>query len=90
MKSADEVLARRQIYRGLAPHGRIDLREQSRRRLNQGNAAQVNRGGKSGEVTNDTSAQRNHGVASLETRFAYEAERLFERAQRFVALAVRH
>src|SRR5260370_28469233 len=44
MKNADEVLARRQIYRGLAPHGRIDLREQSHRRLNQGRAAPVTRG----------------------------------------------
>ena len=90
MKRAGKVFARRQIYSGLSTHGRIDLREQSRRDLNQRNAAQVNRGRKSGEVAHDASTERNHGIASLETRFAYEAKRLLERAQRLVAFAVRH
>src|SRR5712691_5116407 len=90
MKSANQVLAGRQIYCGLPAYRRIDLRKQSRRKLNQRNAAQVNRRGKSGQVANDSAAQRNHCIAALETRRAQKTERVFERAHRLVALAFWH
>src|SRR5215831_13219295 len=90
MKCADKVFARRQIDAGLAPYRSIDLGQQSGRHLNKIDAAQVSRGGEPGEVANDSAAQRDDTIISLKTGPAQESERLFQRAQRLMRLAVSH
>src|SRR6185369_11236158 len=50
MKCADQVLAAGQVYPGFAPDGSVDLRQQSRRNLNEVDAAQIGRRRESSQV----------------------------------------
>src|SRR6185369_1358759 len=50
MKSADKILPLGQVDGGLSADGGIDLCEQSRGRLNELDAAQINRGRKAGQI----------------------------------------
>ena len=56
MKSADQVFSGAGIHSGLSADAAIDLREERGREGNIGNAAQINRGDKAGQVANDASA----------------------------------
>ena len=69
MKSADEILAGREVHAGLAANRSVDLREQGCRHLHESNAAQISRGGKTRQVANHSAAQRDHHVASLDPGF---------------------
>ena len=59
MERADHVLAQRMIDRGLAADRRVDLGEQRRRHLQQGHAPLIGRRGESGQIADDTAAERN-------------------------------
>ena len=79
---ADEVLAFGQVDTGLAPDGRIDLRQQGRRDVNDRHAAVVARGGKPADVGNDTSADRDDDIATGETPLREAATQALDRRQR--------
>ena len=64
MKSADKIFAKMMINAGLTTDGRIHLRQQRCRYLHNGNAAQINGGGKTGQVTDNTAAQSRHPAVS--------------------------
>ena len=76
MKSAHEIFAGREIHTGLAADRRVNLCEQGRRHWHERNAAKVRRSGKTCQVANHSAAQRNHRIASLESGFGQELERL--------------
>src|SRR5215472_7197792 len=90
MERAHQVFARCEIDSGLAAYRRVDLRQQSGGHLNPVDATQINRGGKTGEITDDTAAERDDRIAALEAMLTEKQEQPFQRAQRFEALAVSH
>jgi hypothetical protein len=64
MERADQVLAGRDVDRGLAAHRRIDHRQQGGRQLHAVHAAHPAGGGETGEITDHAAAEGEHaGVA---------------------------
>src|SRR6266851_3651338 len=90
MKGADQILARRQIHRGLAADRSINLREQRGGYLNEGHAAQVRSRRETREIADHASAERDDRVGPFEAGLAEESQRPLKRAQRLEALAVFH
>src|SRR5437660_8919364 len=90
MKRADHVFSRRYVDADFAPDRSVDLREQGRGYLDEGEAAQIAGRRKTGQVTYHAAAQRNHYVTSLQTFVAEEGDRLLVRTHRFVRLALFH
>src|SRR5215213_7636836 len=90
MKSADKVLANRQVNSRLSAYRRIDLRKQRGWRLDDGNTAQVDSGGETGEVANDASAERQYQVVSFEAVFAKKLDGFFKDRERLVTFALGH
>ena len=66
MKRADEVLARAQVDTSLAADRAIDLRQERRRHLDESDAAQIRRGGKSRHVADHAAAERDDGARAVE------------------------
>ena len=62
VERADQVLARRDVDRGLAADRRVDHAEQRRRHVDDGHAAQPGRGGEPGEVGRRSPADADHAV----------------------------
>src|SRR5205085_3028520 len=90
VERADEVLARARVDAGLAADRRVYLREQRRRHLHESYPAQVDRGGEAREVSDDSAAERDDGVAPLQTRLRQKFERALHRPKSLEALAVAH
>src|SRR6188508_3123808 len=90
MKCTHQVLTGRQIHCRLAADGSVDLREQSRGHLNKRNPAQISRRRESGKVAHHATTKSDDTIISFQTRAAKETERLFQRAQRLMLLAVFH
>ena len=57
VECADKILSGLEVDAHFSPDRTIDLREQRRRRLHKGNAAQVSRGDESRQVANNPAAQ---------------------------------
>ena len=53
------------IDAGLAAHGRVHLRQQRRRRVDQADTPQVRRGGESSQIAHHPTAERDQRVAAL-------------------------
>ncbi len=66
MERADQVLALRQVDRGLAADGGVDLREQRGGRLHDRDPAVVDGRGEAGRVAHHSPAQRDHHVVAQE------------------------
>ncbi len=88
VEGADHVLAERVVDRGLAADGRIDLREQGRRHLDERDAALIDRRGKAGDVADHTAAQRDDRGASLAAVLEQRIENRIERLPVLVVLAI--
>ena len=58
VKGTDEIFAGLEIHANLTSHGRIDLREQCRGDLHEGNATQVSRRDKTREIAHHAAAER--------------------------------
>ena len=61
MEGADQVLALRQVHRGLAADGAVDHRQQRGRQLHETHAAHPAGGGEAGQVADHAAAQGQHG-----------------------------
>ena len=90
MKSADEILSRRQIDAGFSADRRVDLREQCGRNLDDGDTAQVNGRGKSSEIADHAATERQHEIVSFEAIFVEEFDCFFKDRERLVTLAFGH
>src|SRR6476469_6631267 len=55
IKSADQIFSGRMVDAGFAADTGVHLRNQRRRNLNKGNASQIDRGGKPGQIATDAS-----------------------------------
>lgn len=66
VEGADEVLAQRVVDPRLPPHGAVDLREESGRHLDEGDAAQEGGGGIAGHVADDPAAQGDQAAGAVE------------------------
>ena len=88
VEGTDHVLAQRMIDGRLAPHRRIDLREQGRGHLHKGHAPHVASRGKTRHVTHHSSAERKqYGFAVATVREECVEDQL-ERLPVFVLFAV--
>ena len=68
MESADQILAQRVVDPRLAADARIHLRDDGRRHLHVGYAAQVGRRDEARHIADDTAAQRGDPGAAIEFR----------------------
>ena len=68
MVGADVVLGRRQVDSGLAADRGVDLGDERRRHLDDGNASLVDGGAEAGEVADDAAAERDQGVVAADAR----------------------
>ena len=66
MEYADEVLAARGVYSGLAADRRIDLGEEGRGYLDEAHASPDDAGGEAGEIADHSAAKGNDDVAAFE------------------------
>ena len=69
MEGADQILARRRIDRGLAPHRRIDLGEQAGRDLDEVAAALEDRRREADQIADHAAAQRDDVIAPFDPAF---------------------
>ena len=69
VERADHVLAQRMVDAGLAADGRVDLREQRRRHLDERHAALIDSGCEAGDVTHDAAAEGDDHRLALGTQF---------------------
>src|SRR5512134_292289 len=90
VERSDHVLAERVVDRRLAPDRGINLREQCRRHLDIGNPALKDRGGESGEIADDSAAQRDQRGAALAAVLEQRIEDAIQRLPRLMRLAVGH
>ncbi len=67
MERADQVFSKWRIDAGLAADGGINLREQSRRRLDEADTAAQARRGEAREVADDAAAQGHDQIAALDS-----------------------
>jgi hypothetical protein len=68
VERADQVLPGGNVHGGLATDRGVDHREQRRRHLDVGNAAQVGRRHEARHVAHDAAAQRDHGRIAADVR----------------------
>ena len=66
MEGPDQILAVDRIDAGLAANRAVDLGEQARGDLHEAHAAPHDGGGKTGQISNDATAQRDHEIAALD------------------------
>ena len=90
VKRADEVLALRQVDRGLAADRRVHHGEQRRRRLHHRHPAVIDGRREPGGVTDHTAAQRDDGITPEQSPLRERATQVFDGAQGLVHLAVAH
>src|SRR5262249_1159138 len=90
MERADEVLAVAGIDRGLAADRGIDLRQQRGGNLNIVETTADNRGGKAGEIADDTAAERHHHIGALDARGNQRFADSLEHRETFRSLARWH
>ena len=83
----DQVLALARVDAGLAAHGAVDLGQQGGWELNHASAPAQDTGGKSGEITHHTAAQRDDAIAAFDPRFQELVEHAFELSESLRALA---
>ena len=87
MEGADQVLAGRQVDRGLAADRGIDHRQQGGRQLHEANAAHPAGRGETGKIANDAAAEREHGNVAAGAEFGQRFQGLGETIQGFFLLA---
>ena len=68
VEGPDEVLAAREVDRRLATDRRVDLRDEGRRNLREGDAAQPGGGGEAGDVAHHAAAERQQRTTALDAR----------------------
>src|SRR6266446_3573751 len=90
MKSADQILTGRCVHSGLSTDRSINLSEQRRGHLNKRDTAQISSRRESRQVAHNPAAKRDHRIASFKSSFSKKRERLFQRTERLVTLALRH
>src|SRR2546426_12320456 len=90
MKGAYKVLSSRQIDARLSTNGRINLRQQSCRHWNEGNASQVHCRSEPSQITNHAAAKGYNCIASFKFALAQEANGILKRLKRLVLLAFFH
>jgi hypothetical protein len=88
VKTANKILAARQIHPGFTPDRRIYLRQQAGGNLNKRKTAQVNCSSKSSNVADNATTQSDHAVASFDPEFREETKYLLNRFNRLMTLAV--
>jgi hypothetical protein len=88
VEGADEVLALREVDGGLAPDGGVDLAEQRRRDLQDGDAPVPGGGGEPGEVADHAAAEADDEVLAGERRLGARLPQLAEHAGGLGRLAV--
>ena len=87
MESSDKVLACRAVDRGLAADRTVDLRQQSRRHLDEAAAALQDRAGKAGQVAHDSAAQRDDMIAAFDAFFQHPVGQALQLVPAFGAFA---
>ena len=88
VERADQVLAERMVDADLAADRAVYLRQQRRRHVHQGDAAQEAGRGKAGGVADDAATDGNHGAAAVGAALDERVVDARHRGQRLVALAV--
>jgi len=69
MKRADEVLAQGTVDSGLAADGTVDLRDHGGRNLDDRDASVMDRGDKSGQITDHAPSEREDGTLAIQSQF---------------------
>ena len=88
VERAHQVLALRQVDRGLAADGGVDLREQRGRRLHDGDAAVVHRRGEPGGVAHHSPAERDDRVVAEEAPAGEARAQIVDGGERLGVLAL--
>jgi len=83
-----QVLSQRMIDGGFAAYGAVNLSHQCGGNLYKSDSAQVGGGGKSGQITNDPSADSDDDVGALDSVLDQKSKQRLSRAQILKSLAV--
>ena len=83
VERADEVLALRQVDRGLAADRRVDLGDEARRNRHPGDAAEIGRCGEAGRVGRAAAAERDDRAGAVEPQLLPEPVERGERLRLF-------
>ena len=90
MEGADQVLALRQVDRGLAADRGVDHRQQCRRQLHAVDAAHPAGRGEAGQIADHATAERDHGGIARRAQRGQRVQAFAEARQRLFLFARRH